>query len=89
MIQLARDVFESLRVVHVAGVVHCDVKSMNFLVKQENLKYRAVLTDFGVCRVLHSANVVAGMKVNSVRGKSIAYCAPEWFVASTVPQPPD
>lgn len=51
MIELARDIFEALSIVHEAGVVHCDVKSMNYLVRIEESRYFAVLTDFGVCRV--------------------------------------
>lgn len=63
--------------VHDAGVIHCDIKSQNYLVKQDAGIYRAVLTDFGVCRVLSSANVVAGLTINSVRGMSLAYSGPE------------
>lgn len=85
VLQLACDVFEAQRVVHEASVVHCDIKSQNYLVKQDAGKYCAVLTDFGVCRVLSSANVVAGLQVNFVRGKSIAYSGPELFSTSVIP----
>lgn len=52
VIQLATDVFTAIATVHAASVVHYDIKSLNYLVKQDSHfagLYRAVLTDFGVC----------------------------------------
>lgn len=58
---LSRDIFHSLIVIHDARVVHCDIKSQNYLVHSVDGQMRAVLTDFGVCRVLIGATTVAGM----------------------------
>lgn len=74
---------------HEASIVHCDIKSQNFLVRRDQGKLRAVLTDFGVCRVLQTANVVAGLLVNSVNGRSIAYSSPELFSRSVIALPYD
>lgn len=77
ILQLAIDVFEALVVIHEAGVVHCDIKSQNYLVELTDGQLRAVLTDFGVCIVLNEASTVAGMALNTVKGKSVSYSAPE------------
>lgn len=77
VLQLSRDVFDSLTVIHAASVVHCDIKSQNYLVHKIDGRLRAVLTDFGVCQVLDGATIVSGMQLNTVNGKSIQYSAPE------------
>jgi len=50
--QLLAGVVEALRYVHAAGVVHCDLKPSNFLVREAvgELGARGVLTDFGLAR---------------------------------------
>lgn len=61
VVQLATDIFESLSIVHAASVVHYDIKSLNYLVKADSYNpnlFRAVLTDFGVCRILDEATKV-------------------------------
>lgn len=77
VLRLAVDVFEVMTHIHDAGVVHSDIKSANYLIKLEQRQYRAVLTDFGVCRILSNATQVTGMQLNTVKGKTIAYSAPE------------
>lgn len=78
-IRLARDVFDALQTIHEAGVVHNDIKSGNYLVA-DNGQLHAVLTDFGVCTILNDANLVAGLTINKVVGKTISYAAPELLV---------
>ena len=46
-------VAEALRVVHEAGVVHCDLKPANVLVSSDD---RVVITDFGLARTTASAS---------------------------------
>ena len=50
--RLMAGVVEALRYVHAAGVVHCDLKPSNFLVREAvgELGARGVLTDFGLAR---------------------------------------
>lgn len=77
---LAIDVFNAMSKVHEAGVCHADIKSANYLIKQDAGEYRAVLTDFGVSRILDNATTVSGMLLNTVHGKTVSYAAPELHV---------
>ncbi len=54
---LLAGVVEALRYVHAAGVVHCDLKPSNFLVREAEgaLPPRGVLTDFGLARPIGAA----------------------------------
>lgn len=60
--------------------MHYDIKALNYLVKADETKpgmYRAVLTDFGVCKILDGAVKVQGLTINMVKGRTQAYSPPE------------
>lgn len=86
--QLATDVFSAIAVVHAASVVHYDIKSLNYLVRSDPSQpgmYRAVLTDFGVCRILDDAVKVDGLTLNTVKGRTAAFTPPETLAQQEVP----
>lgn len=58
---------------HVKGVVHCDIKSANVLLKVSDTgKLSAVVTDFGVARLLNTRNVlVKEFKESRLTGLSL------------------
>ena len=64
---------------HLKEVVHCDIKSANVLLKLSlNNKLQAVITDFGVARLLSSRKVmVQEFKESRLNGLSLSYAAPE------------
>ncbi len=62
-------VAEALRVVHEAGVVHCDLKPANVLVSSDN---RVVITDFGLART-----ACATSNVDNTLAGSAPWMAPE------------
>lgn len=51
-LKLALDVAQAVRYMHSKGVLHCDIKTENILLKLENSKYTAKLADFGLSILL-------------------------------------
>ena len=75
---LAVDISSGLSYMHSSGYVHCDMKPLNILLdKDENGQLYALLTDFGITRVLFEAEVVSEFVVSKDRGLSPQYAAPE------------
>jgi len=65
--RLAADLFGSLEELHRAGLVHCDIKPSNCLLRPDG---HAVLTDFGTTQALDRA-------IQSGHRATVAYTAPE------------
>ena len=79
---LLGDVLSGLGAAHQAGIAHCDLKPNNILLDQaEGGRVRAVITDFGLARVLETEG---GGDVTStlVVGGAPAYMAPELRLGS-------
>jgi len=75
-IGLARQMAAGLAAAHAAHIIHRDFKSGNvFLVKDESRVDRAVVTDFGLARVVHSGD--AGTTASTAILGTPDYMAPE------------
>jgi serine/threonine protein kinase len=76
-----------LRAMHVRYVAHCDIKPANVLL-EETMIYpnrrilRAVLTDFGIAKILDSRLLaVKSFTIQNLNGASIRYAGPEVLLA--------
>lgn len=70
-LQILEDMMRGITVIHKAGYVHCDIKPGNFLLgKDENQKWRAIVTDFG--GVVLKGELTKCMTLNYAPSKAIA-----------------
>ena len=75
---LSMDIFHGLQHMHGLMIAHCDVKPDNILLKGNLRRVIAVLTDFGISRILLGKSlVVAGFQNFQINGASIRYAGPE------------
>jgi len=71
-------ILEGLAYAHRQGIIHCDVKPENILVRLDPQGWRACLTDFGIAQS-HLGSDVIGCIPELECGGSPAYMAPERF----------
>ena len=76
--RILRDVATGLKEMHEAGFIHCDMKPSNILIDEDDEGYYAVLTDFGISKVIsNSVLLVEAFMVANIDGASVIYAAPE------------
>ena len=74
----ATDIASGLGHMHSLSIVHGDIKPGNVLIHQEGETLVALLTDFGISRILDDkSNVVAGFQSHNLNGASFPYAGPE------------
>ena len=77
-ISFAKDIASGLAHVHARGIAHCDIKPANILLKVENQSVDALLSDFGIARILDGRDhAVAGLQFHNMNGASVLYAGPE------------
>ena len=78
---LAHGIASGLFSMHRRMLAHSDIKSANVLLEQVNgprgPMLRAILTDFGICKVLSPQLRVKHFTVDNVQGVSLLYASPE------------
>ena len=78
---LAHGTASGLIALHFSGIAHCDVKPKNILLESvptaRGLALRALLSDFGVSRILHERMQVQKFRRVNLNAMSAYYAAPE------------
>lgn len=83
-----QDIARGIKFMHKDMFAHCDLKPDNVLIERAKNRYRAVISDFGLSRILDRDRIYATeFKTVDLRGASIAYAAPEALVALHSRQP--
>lgn len=78
VLAIAHQLSMALEDVHRRGFVHCDIKCSNMLLEKNNGSLHAVLSDFGISRILETTSLAAAdFKLVKVNGLSMAYASPE------------
>jgi serine/threonine protein kinase len=75
-LQFVLDILAGLAYVHKQGIVHCDIKPENILLKLEGQKLIAKISDFGISRLIAEADII---RQSGGYTGSPAYMAPERF----------
>jgi len=82
----ARQLLAGLRAIHDAGVVHCDIKPENILLRRNRSRIsELVIADFGCATLVNDPAQRCGSGLNG----SILYMAPEQLVGSKVDERTD
>lgn len=76
-LQIIVEVLEGLDYAHQRGIIHCDIKPENILLKIVAGKWQPKLSDFGIARRLPSHHDIGSL--SNAPGGSPAYMAPERF----------
>jgi serine/threonine-protein kinase len=74
--QFILDILAGLAHAHKQGIIHCDIKPENILLKLEEQKLTAKISDFGIARLIAEADI---MRQSGGYTGSPAYMAPERF----------
>ncbi len=81
---LAVQVAGALQAAHEAGIIHCDLKPANIFLTGAEDRLRAVVTDFGIARVMQPETSAATIGVSTTLTRGVMgtplYMAPEQFV---------
>ncbi|MEB3882907.1 serine/threonine-protein kinase, partial [Lyngbya sp. CCY1209] len=85
-VQLVADVLKGLDYAHQRGVIHCDIKPENILLRARGDRWQPKLTDFGIARRLPLDGDGNRPVSNQPTGGSPAYMAPERFYGLYSPQ---
>jgi serine/threonine protein kinase len=79
--ELISQVSEALDAAHAQGLVHRDVKPANILIAENDAKYHAYLTDFGLAKRVSSQSALTGV---GLMVGTVDYMAPEQAGAQAV-----
>jgi serine/threonine protein kinase len=75
---IVRDISRGLFVLHQRQVAHCDIKPQNVLVEMKEEKFRCVLTDFGISKILTNEYLASeAFQIRNLRGLTVPYAAPD------------
>jgi serine/threonine-protein kinase len=74
--QFILDILAGLAHAHKQGIIHCDIKPENILLKLEEQKLTAKISDFGIARLMAEADLI---RQSGGYTGSPAYMAPERF----------
>ena len=78
IVDVMKQVCAAVGYMHATGFAHCDIKPGNILMDLRNYKLQALLTDFGLARVLDAKAIkVEGYEPAETLGASITYASPE------------
>ena len=81
LLNILHGISSAVQFMHTRYVAHCDLKPGNVLLEpmdQGSHLVRAVLTDFGISRILNAQSLaVYAFEVIHVKGLSVRYAAPE------------
>ncbi|MFF2087497.1 serine/threonine-protein kinase [Nocardia sp. NPDC058176] len=85
--RIVTEIGDALDYAHAHGVLHRDVKPANILLTEASggLPERAVLTDFGIARLVDSSRVTPAGSVSA----TLAYASPEQLLGTTVDERSD
>ncbi len=77
-LELAAEILAGLQYIHGQGIIHCDIKPENILLRLTRRSWRAQISDLGVARI--EAELESGGQTGSP-----AYMAPERFYGQYLP----
>lgn len=82
LLSLLSDITRGLNALHYNGIAHCDIKTDNVLLDRVKGKVVAVLTDFGISRVVEAKVLTVNeFKTSNMKALTWAYAAPEVMAA--------
>jgi WD40 repeat protein len=81
MLKILKETASALNIMHSHYLAHCDLKTQNILVEENNGLPSFFLADFGITQVLSESIIAAkAFNVINLRGLSITFAAPEAFM---------
>lgn len=78
MVSLLRQYCTGIAFMHSKGIAHCDIKPANVLIDAKDRSLIAIITDFGISRVVDKSRTaqVQGFLHSVLKGASISYASP-------------